>query len=170
MKTLVTNNHYFLEERDIFHYVVESMHISESKVEEYLDFIGKMLDYFIKTKTRSDTNLKFEEKKPPMDNNQFTEITETIPYKDTIELVQQFGCDIIMKKLYINFKYLKQYEEMEGDETANQLFTIADWCDPAKTTVLKIERQKLKGSYYYGKLKSNGNKKMYLPEHLIKTI
>lgn len=47
-----------MEEKNIFHYIVESMNKSQDKSAEYLEFIGKIIEYMIKIKVKAEVNLK----------------------------------------------------------------------------------------------------------------
>lgn len=59
---------------------------------------------------------------------------------------------------------------MEGEEQRDLFFTVVDWCDPAKTRRVEVDFQKMKGKYFYGRVKTSDKATKYLPEYLITVI
>lgn len=78
---------------------------------------------------QQETRKRQEEKKPKLITKSFYEPGDYLLNSETLELRKQFGCDLRMMRVLLNHKYLSEYNDLDGEEQKDVLFTCEDWCN-----------------------------------------
>lgn len=111
LKTFAMKSFYFVEERNVFHYITDSMNkVEEDTENKYFNFIVQVLEYLVLETPRIVTHQYKEEKRSGPDRQDvFLEVGDRVPFEETKHIFLKFGCDVLIHKVYINSGYLERY-------------------------------------------------------------
>lgn len=112
--------------------------VEEGDKGSFAVFMQRFINRFMQTAEKftltvdllqQETRKRQEEKKPKLITKSFYEPGDYLLNSETLELRQKFGCDLRMMRVLLNHKYLSEYNDLDGEEQKDVLFTCEDWCN-----------------------------------------